>query len=115
MTIKALIFDMDGVLVDSEPLHLLAYQELMQEFGVNYTEEDNKEFLGRTDLYLAQTMADRHGINLPAQEIVLRKEAILARLMKDEAKIRPGVMDLLQTAKSLGLPMAVASSATMPT
>jgi beta-phosphoglucomutase family hydrolase len=113
--IKALIFDMDGVLVDSEPLHLLAFQELMKEFGVTFTAEDNHAFLGRTDLSLAQFTAEKHGLTEAPESMVQRKENILARLIKEQAKARPGVMDLLETGKRLNLPMAVASSATMQT
>jgi HAD superfamily hydrolase (TIGR01509 family) len=106
---------MDGVLVDSEPLHLLAFQELMRQFGVEFTAEDNHEFLGRTDLSLAQHTAAKHGLKETPENIVQRKEDILARLIKEQAKARPGVMELLETAKQVSLPMAVASSATMQT
>jgi hypothetical protein len=44
--VRALIFDMDGVIVDSEPLHLLAYQKFFSEFGIEYTAEHNQQFLG---------------------------------------------------------------------
>lgn len=48
--LKAVIFDMDGVLVDSEPLHLIAFQEFFKRFEIAYSAEDNREFLGRKDL-----------------------------------------------------------------
>lgn len=106
---------MDGVLVDSEPLHLRAFQELMQGFGISFTAEDNHEFLGRTDRYVCETMATRHGLAISWESLVEQKEAVLSTLLKAEAKAQPGVMKLLQDANLRGIPMAVASSATAQT
>ncbi|HEY9788211.1 MAG TPA: HAD family phosphatase [Candidatus Obscuribacterales bacterium] len=114
-TIKALIFDMDGVLVDSEPLHLLAYQELLSAFGCLYTEEDNRQYLGRKDIDCAVGLIERFRLPLTAFGLVEKKEEILHRLFREKLQLRPGVLSTLNTAKGQKLPMAVASSATLPT
>src|SRR5438046_459050 len=113
-SIKALIFDMDGVLVDSEPFHLEAFQAVMKRHGVTFTAQDNHEFLGRTDMTLATTMMERHHLDATPEAIVEEKEALLSVLLK-KSKAQPGVMALLEKAHNQALPMAVASSATMPT
>lgn len=113
--IKALIFDMDGVIVDSEPLHLLAYQELFDKHRVVYTEEENREFLGRKDIELAPVLIERKGLDYTPLELVEAKEEILARLLSEKATARPGLMQTLQLARTSGVAMAVASSATLPT
>lgn len=115
MGIKAIIFDMDGVIVDSEPLHLLAYQELLGKHGVMYTEEENRQFLGRKDIEMADVLIDRHKLPHTPESLVSGKEQILARLLATRALARPGLYVLLETARSCGLLMAVASSATLPT
>ncbi len=112
--IKALIFDMDGVLVDSEPCHLQAYQELLGRLGHPYTGEDNKEFLGRKDIVILGVLNERYRLDSTPEKLLLEKEAILARLLST-AVPRPGVIKTLQAAQKLGLPIAVASSATLPT
>ncbi len=112
--IKALIFDMDGVLVDSEPCHLQAYQELLGRLGHPYTGEDNREFLGRKDITILGILNERYNLKSSAEALLVEKEAILARLLAT-AVPRPGVVKTLETAKRLGLPIAVASSATLPT
>lgn len=115
MTIEALIFDMDGVLIDSEPLHLLAYQQFLSEFDICFTAEDNHDFLGRKDLDCACALVEKHRLPLQPSHFVLQKEAILHELFKTQLTARPGVFDVLEQARSLSLKTAVASSATLPT
>ncbi|SRR5579875_588946 len=113
-TLRALIFDMDGVLVDSEPCHLKAYQELLGRYGHSYTAEDNREFLGRKDLTILEILNERYSLGSTPEDLVWEKENILRRLLKD-AVPRPGVLTVLEQAGRLDLPAAVASSATLPT
>ncbi|RPJ75342.1 MAG: HAD family phosphatase, partial [Acidobacteria bacterium] len=49
MTIRAIIFDMDGVLLDSEPLHFEATRDLLAEHGVSYAPAHDENFFGCTD------------------------------------------------------------------
>lgn len=113
--IAALIFDMDGVIVDSEPLHLLAYQEYFSNHEIEYTEEHNREFLGTKDVAMAATLIERYKLAETPENMVKAKESILLRLISEEAKPRPGLKHILESARSAGLPMAIASSATLPT
>ncbi|MBX9570077.1 MAG: HAD family phosphatase [Candidatus Obscuribacterales bacterium] len=113
--LKAVIFDMDGVLVDSEPLHLIAFQEFFKRFEIAYSAEDNREFLGRKDIAIAEILIDRHKLGMTPAALVEAKEEILSRLLLEDAQPRPGVHSTLATLTGLSVPMAVASSATMPT
>lgn len=113
--IQGLIFDMDGVIVDSEPLHLLAYQELFGGFRLPYTAEQNSEFLGCKDLHMCEILIERHQLPLNAPDMVLQKEEILTRLLQTQAAARPGLFEILQKAKALNIPRAIASSATLAT
>ncbi|MBI2811097.1 MAG: HAD family phosphatase [Candidatus Melainabacteria bacterium] len=111
--IKALIFDMDGVLIDSEPLHLMAYQEFLKDFGVTFSEADNRPFLGRKDSELAEYLISQHQLPFDALQLVEKKEEVLAHLFSIKLEAMPG--KILQEAQSISLPCAVASSATLPT
>ncbi|MBI4532317.1 MAG: HAD family phosphatase [Candidatus Melainabacteria bacterium] len=113
--ISAIISDMDGTLLDSEPLHLMAYQQLLARYGIRYTEVENREFLGRTDYAMTQILIERYHLKTTAEDLVQEKETILARLLRKHAVARPGVLKVLQQAKHLGLPVAIGSAATLAT
>lgn len=113
--VGALIFDMDGVLIDSEPLHLLAYQMLLSEFGFSYSEEDNREYLGRKDIDCAKDLVVNMSLPITHDQLVERKEAILHQLFRDRLTLRPGVLGTLAAAENIKVPVALASSATLPT
>lgn len=113
--VHALIFDMDGVLIDSEPLHLLAYQKFLGEFGLTFLEEENHNFLGMKDLDCAKHLVERHKLTFTALEFVERKERVLHQLFTEQLKMQPGVLETLENALKLNIPTVIASSATMPT
>ena len=72
MMIKAIVFDFDGVLADSEWLHLRAYQELLQPVGVPLTKELYCErYLGFDDEGVFQQVAKDHGLLFGDEEIEL--------------------------------------------
>jgi len=113
--VKALVLDMDGVLIDSEPLHLLAYQKYLADFGLTFREEDNHNFLGMKDVDCAKHLVAMHKLEVTALEFVAQKEAVLHGLFKEQLKVQPGVLQTLQRALELNIPTAIASSATLPT
>jgi beta-phosphoglucomutase len=63
--IKAIVFDFDGVLADSEPLHLKAYQTVLSPFGITLTTEDYyAHYLGYDDVGVFTKLASAHGVPL---------------------------------------------------
>lgn len=113
--VRAIVFDMDGVLIDSEPLHLLAYQRFLADFGLTFLEEDNHKFLGMKDVDCAKHLLERHKLEMTALEFVAKKEEMLHKLFVEQLTIQPGVIKTLENAHRLNVPRVIASSATMPT
>ena len=113
--LEAVIFDMDGVLVDSEPLHFEAYKSLIGSFGGDYDEEFNSRFLGRRDIEIAPTVIETFSLPHSPEEFVQEKDLIFYELIKTKACALPGVLEALKAANQLGLKTAIASSSKMTT
>jgi HAD superfamily hydrolase (TIGR01509 family) len=105
------IFDMDGVLADTEPLHLAAANRALADDGIVLDEAGVARFLGRTDLAMFEVLADECGLARPPWHYVARKgAAFLARLAEEPLLPNPGVMELLLGLRMRGLDCVVASS-----
>lgn len=114
--VDALIFDMDGVLLDSEPFHLLAWQTVLGErFSVEYTARQHRQFLGRKDLFMAGELAHAFQLDVEPPVLTKLKQDCYLQLIVANAMPRRGVEELLQFCQSAGVPCALASSATRPT
>ncbi len=108
---KALLFDMDGTMVDNMMIHHRAWQRQLRKLGLDWPIETvmeqvhgvNEEILLR--LFGDQLSADQR--RLAAAE----KEAAYREIYAPEIQAIDGLMDLLQSAKQLGIPMGVATAA----
>jgi len=112
---KALIFDMDGVLIDSEPLHKQIEQDILIELGIHVSLEEHFKFasMGKE---MWNFMEKRYGFNRKTTADELHKEKAKRYLKALTSKpILPidGLKELAQHATSRGLKLAVASSSSI--
>lgn len=108
----AVIFDMDGVLVNSNPYHLAKWIDFLDHHQISYKEEDLPELI----LGKRNDTAFRHflGPDLTPQESKRLSEEIeetFRRVFKPHARPLPGLDKLIKECRAAGIPMAVASSA----
>lgn len=112
MNFKAVIFDMDGVLIDSEPLHKEIEQQMLKELGVELSHEEHIKFAG-VGKEMWTMLGTQYGYNREVGEDELHEEK-RRRYLKalTSAPIRPidGVVELVSYVKNEKLKMAVASS-----
>jgi HAD superfamily hydrolase (TIGR01509 family) len=111
MPFGAIVFDMDGVLVDSEPTALEAMRRVMARHGVAYTEADNEEFIGCATLEECRILKARHGLAADARELTDQYIEVLLDLIRARPRSMPGVPDVLLELQQAGHRMALASSA----
>src|SRR5262245_26508288 len=111
MRVDAIIFDMDGVLVDSEPLGFEAMRRVMARQGIAYTHADNDEFVGRTTLEECQVLTTRHCLVTDPRELTQEYVDILVGLIREQPRPLPGVPGVLEGLRAAGYRMALASSA----
>ncbi len=108
---KAVIWDMDGVIADTAPYHLKAWQEVFQKRGVEFTEEDFRHTFGqRNDTIIRNTL----GEETPQSEIddiAREKERNFRKVVRQNIKPLPGAIKLIKLLKEREFKMALASSA----
>ena len=111
--IDAVIFDMDGVLADSEPLHLAATRDVLAPYGVPDTAADAVEFFGTTDPEMFATLRARHpSLPDPAALTAARAQRVLA-LLADGPPPLPGVPQVPRMLRAR-YRLALASSSDAP-
>lgn len=111
---QAIILDLDGLIVDSEPIHQQSVNRLLKQFGITHqfeSEEYGKCFVGIPVVENVIYLKNRFGLPGTPQEIVNAREAIYEALIADPANLvmMPGVLDLLDAADERDVPLGVAS------
>ncbi len=108
---KAVIWDMDGVLADTAPFHLSAWQKVFQKRGVKFTEEDFRHSFGqRNDTIIRKTLGEEISQE-KIDAISKEKEASFRRRIRRNLKPLPGVIKLITSLEEQGFKLALASSA----
>ena len=112
--LRAIVFDFDGVIANSEPLHLRAYQHVLARYGVALTESDYyARYLGYDDRGAFEAVAAHSGASWSAAQIaemIRLKAQRLEEVEHDQAILFPGVETAIRTA-SEAMPIAIASGA----
>lgn len=107
---KAIIFDMDGVLVNSEPAHYISDAEALNLFGANVKPDDMVGYSGIGVGDFFELMRARYGVRAEIEELVRLKNRFLIRELKTSLHSVPGVERLLTGVRLLPLRRALASS-----
>jgi HAD superfamily hydrolase (TIGR01509 family) len=95
--IKGIVFDMDGVLVDSEPLHIDAWNEVFAEFNLHFSTEWYHQWIGVSDRHFTLKIIEQYSIPTQAETLLQAKRRVF------EAKIAKGVSP--HTGVKEGLPL----------
>ena len=114
MDLHAVIFDMDGVLVDSEPTHFQAMRLLLGEHGVEYTEADEERFYGCTDRDVFGQLKVRYGLSASVDELADGWIAHVVSLLPGQVGPMAGVPDVLDELGGRGYRLGLASSSSRP-
>ncbi|MBC8571115.1 HAD family hydrolase [Zongyangia hominis] len=109
---KAVVFDMDGVLIDSEPLHFQVLGELCQSLGFTLTWERFVPFIGKDEVTFWTWAIREHQLGAPMQDYIRTYLDRLNRFFTSTAHIPPidGVVELLEALKREGMGIGLASS-----
>ncbi len=113
--LRAVIFDFDGVISDSEILHFRAFNQVLAQYGIEITIKDYyKTFLGFNDVDCYKLLIHKGLLKIDEQQIgnlVNQKKKIFEQLAKTEGRIIEGVRDFLKVLEQNNIPMAICSGA----
>jgi beta-phosphoglucomutase len=112
--LRAIVFDFDGVIANSEPLHFLAFRDVFAENGIRLEEADYyARYLGFDDVGVFRAVAARHGLTWSIEQIAqltTRKAAEMERLERGSSILFPGAEAAIRRAAAR-VPLAIASGA----
>ena len=108
--IEAIIFDLDGLMVDSEPLARAAWQTLLADYGHTLDEETVDTMLGLRLIDTSRLIKAKFGLPMGVEQIAERRSDLLLTSLPGNLQPMPGLFDLLQAVDARGLPRAVATS-----
>jgi beta-phosphoglucomutase len=112
--LQAIVFDFDGVIANSEPLHLRAFQRALADHGLALSAEDYySAYLGYDDVGVFTTVARDRGLALNGQQVealVVRKGEYVQELLRAGEVLFPGAAAFIRQAAA-AVPVAIASGA----
>jgi beta-phosphoglucomutase len=113
-TLQGIVFDFDGVIANSEPLHLRAFQKALAEDGLSLTERDYfSRYLGFDDVGVFAALARDRDVAMSDAQIaalVARKGVRLQEMLRAGEVLFPGAADFIRQAAA-AVPIAIASGA----
>jgi beta-phosphoglucomutase family hydrolase len=112
--LKAVIFDMDGVIVDSEPAHLRVCLRLFKDMNIDISEEEYKKFIGVSNTSMWTTLKNDYKLGQTVEELAKRQATANIEDFKcGNEKPIPGIVDLLSYLKIEKIKIGLASSSPM--
>ncbi|HPS54626.1 MAG TPA: HAD family phosphatase [Sedimentisphaerales bacterium] len=113
--LKAVIFDFDGVITDSEILHFRTFNQITSKFGFEIDKKSYyKDFLGLSDNDVFTMLKKEKLLNDDApsvEEMIKQKNQLFEQLAKEDGCIIEGVRDFLNMLKQNSIPLAICSGA----
>ena len=115
MVLKAVIFDFDGVISDSEPCHLAATNKVLADFGVQLSKEEYySEYLGFTDCEMFEAIRERYETDykeIPIKQLVEQKGIFFEEVIRQTDHLIEGIPELIKKLKSSGINVGIYSGA----
>ncbi len=115
--LKAVLFDMDGVIVDTEPLHCKAYYKMFTAVNIAVSEELYESFTGQSTISICRQLCDLFHLSESPETLVQLKRDFFRDLFfnDDSLTLIDGVLELIIEYHKNGLTLVLASSASMIT
>lgn len=113
--LKAIIFDMDGVLVNSEPLHRKAYFDMFEEFNLNVSNRLYESFTGKSTSAICKELCEIFDLSISHEKLMLSKRKHFKTIFDNDPEFQmiDGALSLIKDYFYNNLTLILASSASM--
>ena len=111
--VQTVIFDMDGVIVDTEPVHHFAYYQHFNELSIEVSDEMYRSFTGNSTRNIFQKLKAQFALQEDVEDLILRKRHLFNEAfdLKEDLYLIEGVEELIKDLHANGIQLIVASSA----
>ena len=112
--IKGLIFDMDGVVLDSEPIHGKVVEQIFIKYEIDISKEEHEAFIGGTSYAMWSALADQFNLSVTPEQLLAEDQEKYLEKLSSMNSLQPieGVQQLMELATLEELTIGLASSAT---
>ncbi|WP_412560746.1 HAD family hydrolase [Winogradskyella sp. MIT101101] len=113
--LKAVLFDMDGVIIDTEPLHRKAYLQMFDNVKIDVSPELYESFTGQSTMNICKRLVEHFNLKQQPEELVQLKRNNYKYLFKndDDLALIDGVLERIKDYRNNDVTLVVASSASM--
>ena len=108
--IRAVVFDLDGLMLNTEDLYQQVGTTMLARYGKEFTPELLDKMMGRQPGVALQIMIDYHQLDATVEDLQTQTAEIFEPLLETELRTMPGLLALLDAIEARGLPKAVATS-----
>ncbi|WP_165188613.1 HAD family hydrolase [Caulobacter soli] len=108
--VQAVVFDMDGLLLDTETVYQAAMIEAGQAFGIDFTAATYRSMVGKTNPECAVMLRELYGASFPVEDYFARTWNDVEIILEAEVRLKTGVMEILDYLDALRIPRAIATS-----
>ena len=117
MALQAVLFDMDGVIVDTEPLHKKAYYQVFEDLKIDVTPELYESFTGFSTRKVCTTLKNHFDLPQEVDELSAQKRSYFKHYFDNDTEfdLLPGVRELFESYRQADITLILASSAAMNT
>ena len=115
--LKAILFDMDGVIVDTEPLHCKAYDQMFDAVNIDVSDELYASFTGQSTISICRKLCEHFRLTEAPEILVALKRKFFKEIFETDKDLHliDGVLELIKDYHNNGLTLVLASSASMTT
>ena len=108
--IKAIVFDMDGTLVNSEPLHMKAWKSTIEKWQLHYPNKWYEQWVGQSDWDMSRWIVKQNDLAITPEEFLRQKRELFRMMARRELAAFDGVQAGLQKLRGIKMGIATSSS-----